>query len=265
MQVATTPPVLLQARRESMKSEGFLKLPPRINAKSLGQRLDATSTCSKASNCEDPVGVSDVAESAGLRDHSSKIRRAGHGATCSSQTTKRFIDLQNKSQNYNGQHEPWQTQKRALSEKLGSAGWLPRKRLSPDTLKGIRALHGQYPDRFTTPILADQFKVSPEAIRRILKSKWRPTNEEEERRRRRWEKRGENLWSQMVEMGIKPPRRWRDKGVGGSSERDPAPEEQLESRIKFNIKTPSQRDQSTAIAAHRNESGSPMLLADRII
>ena len=112
------------------------------------------------------------------------------------------------------EREVWQTQKSALAAKFGSQGWAPRKRLSPDALDGIRALHSQYPDRYTTPVLADQFKISPEAVRRILKSKWRPSEEEEEDRRQRWDKRGEVIWGQMVEIGIKPPKKWREMGVG---------------------------------------------------
>lgn len=110
--------------------------------------------------------------------------------------------------------ESWQVQKKALLEKFGSSGWSPRKRLSPDALEGIRMLHSQSPDKYTTPVLADHFQVSPEAIRRILKSKWRPNEEEETKRRERWDKRGESIWSQMVEIGIKPPKKWRDMGVG---------------------------------------------------
>ncbi|KAI9880699.1 MAG: Required for respiratory growth protein 9 mitochondrial [Pleopsidium flavum] len=109
--------------------------------------------------------------------------------------------------------EPWQVQKLALIEKFGRQGWSPRKRLSPDALEGIRALHAQYPDKFTTPVLADQFKVSPEAIRRILRSKWRPDAAEEVSRLQRWDKRGELIWGQMVEIGIKPPKRWREMGI----------------------------------------------------
>lgn len=116
--------------------------------------------------------------------------------------------------------EPWQTQKYLLKEKFGdSGGWNPRKRLSPDALEGIRALHAQYPDRFTTPVLADQFKVSPEAIRRILKSKWRPNAEEEEERRARWDKRGERIWTSLVEQGVHPPKKWRQMGIGGGPRR----------------------------------------------
>lgn len=114
----------------------------------------------------------------------------------------------------NRERETWQIQKQALSEKFGPSGWAPRKRLSPDALEGIRALHAQYPEKYTTPELAQQFAVSPEAIRRILKSKWKPNEEEEVDRRRRWDKRGEAIWSKMVEIGIKPPKKWRQMGVG---------------------------------------------------
>lgn len=32
-------------------------------------------------------------------------------------------------------------------------------------------------------------------------------------RQKRWDRRGESIWSQMVEIGIKPPKKWRDMGV----------------------------------------------------
>jgi len=108
----------------------------------------------------------------------------------------------------------WAVQKEALKEKLGGEAWNPRKKLSPDTMEGIRHLHSTQPDKFTTPVLAEHFKVSPEAIRRILKSKWRPSDEEYEARMERWNKRGERIWSNLVEMGIKPPKKWREMGVG---------------------------------------------------
>ncbi|KAL8675975.1 MAG: hypothetical protein Q9186_007452 [Xanthomendoza sp. 1 TL-2023] len=108
------------------------------------------------------------------------------------------------------QRETWQTQKAALVSKFGSTGWAPRKRLSPDALEGIRALHAQFPEKYTTPVLAGQFEVSVDAIRRILKSKWRPRDEEVTSRRQRWDKRGERIWSQMVALGVKPPKKWRE-------------------------------------------------------
>lgn len=166
----------------------------------------------------------------------------------------------------NREREVWQTQKSALAQKFGAQGWAPRKRLSPDALDGIRALHAQYPDKYTTPVLADQFKVSPEAIRRILKSRWRPSEEEEVDRRQRWDKRGEIIWGQMVEIGIKPPKKWREMGI----------------RTHQDDVTKSKRQEGTASATHLNvvqrskfrdmDSGGPDYdtftkgsLADRIV
>ncbi|KAI1418262.1 hypothetical protein F5Y13DRAFT_37985 [Hypoxylon sp. FL1857] len=108
--------------------------------------------------------------------------------------------------------EEWQIQKFALKEKFPE-GWSPRKRLSPDALDGIRALHSQFPEDYTTEVLAQKFQVSPEAIRRILKSNWTPNPEEEVRRQERWFNRGKNIWSQLAALGKKPPRRWRKEGI----------------------------------------------------
>ncbi|KAL1982154.1 hypothetical protein VTN96DRAFT_1689 [Rasamsonia emersonii] len=102
--------------------------------------------------------------------------------------------------------EPWQLHKEAMKRKFPE-GWNPPKKLSPDAIDGIRQLHASAPDKFTTPVLAEEFKVSPEAIRRILKSKWRPSEEEMEDRRRRWRRRHERIWSQMVELGLRPRRK----------------------------------------------------------
>jgi hypothetical protein len=108
---------------------------------------------------------------------------------------------------------PWQSQKAALKEKF-QEGWAPRKRLSPDALAGIRAINAQFPEQYTVPVLAAKFEVSPEAIRRILKSNWRPDEEEEDDRKRRWYKRGQQVWTRYAELGLKPPRKWRDEGIG---------------------------------------------------
>ncbi|KAJ5463932.1 hypothetical protein N7475_007067 [Penicillium sp. IBT 31633x] len=99
--------------------------------------------------------------------------------------------------------ENWQVQKAALKEKFAN-GWNPPKKLSPDALDGIRTLHAKAPEKFTTAVLADEFQVSPEAIRRILKSKWRPSEDEMESRRKRWENRHDRIWSRMAELGLRP-------------------------------------------------------------
>lgn len=114
----------------------------------------------------------------------------------------------------------WQAQKATVREKLKGEAWNPRKKLSPDTIEGIRHLNQTQPDKFTTPVLSEHFKVSAEAIRRILKSKWRASDEELESRMQRWDKRGERIWSNLVEMGVKPPKRWRDMGVGRAQNGD---------------------------------------------
>jgi hypothetical protein len=122
------------------------------------------------------------------------------------------------------QRENWQIQKSANLAKFGDTTWQPRKRLSPDTLEGIRALHASNPAVYSTEILSSQFAVSPENIRRILKSKWRPNDEERQEREKRWERRGVRKWTEMAELGEKPPRRWREMGVGsviGQPERKP--------------------------------------------
>lgn len=99
--------------------------------------------------------------------------------------------------------ENWQVQKAALKEKF-AGGWNPPKKLSPDALDGIRHLHAKAPEQFTTAVLAREFEMSPEAIRRILKSRWRPTEDEMDSRRQRWEKRHDRIWSRMVELGLRP-------------------------------------------------------------
>ncbi|KAL4793297.1 hypothetical protein BDV19DRAFT_366987 [Aspergillus venezuelensis] len=101
--------------------------------------------------------------------------------------------------------EEWEVQKQALKKKF-PAGWAPPKKLSPDAMEGIRHLHSADPDKFNTAVLAQEFKVSPEAIRRILRSKWRPSATEVEKRRERWEKRHERIWSHMAELGLRPKR-----------------------------------------------------------
>ncbi|KAB8067621.1 hypothetical protein BDV29DRAFT_185842 [Aspergillus leporis] len=105
--------------------------------------------------------------------------------------------------NMHEKKEHWQIQKAALKNKF-KEGWNPSKKLSPDALDGIRHLHAVAPDKFTTSVLAEQFQISPEAIRRILKSKWRPSEAEMEDRRKRWDKRHDRIWSHLSELGLRP-------------------------------------------------------------
>ena len=72
-------------------------------------------------------------------------------------------------------------------------GWAPPRKVSREAMDALRHLHQLDPVRFSTPLLADKFRISVEAVRRILKSKWEPTREQKARMaerereaRRRW-------------------------------------------------------------------------------
>ncbi|GLB42332.1 putative neugrin [Lyophyllum shimeji] len=66
---------------------------------------------------------------------------------------------------------------RAVMKKDFPHGWAPPRKLSREAMEGVRQMHRLDPEKFTTPVLAEKFKISPEAVRRILKSKWEPPRE----------------------------------------------------------------------------------------
>lgn len=113
----------------------------------------------------------------------------------------------------------WRVHKEAIKRKLDGAAWSPSKKISPEAMEGVRALNASYPDQFTTPVLAQHFQISPDAVRRILKSKWRASGELEEERMERWERRGERIWKALVEKGVHAPKKWREKGIGAGPRR----------------------------------------------
>ncbi|ODV97460.1 hypothetical protein PACTADRAFT_49181 [Pachysolen tannophilus NRRL Y-2460] len=93
----------------------------------------------------------------------------------------------------------WKRQKFALKEKFGSERWNPQKKLSREAQNMIRSLNKNYPN-LKVEYFAEKFQMSPEAIRRILKSKWQPTEIEENSILMRWQKRGElQLKSKLVD------------------------------------------------------------------
>lgn len=146
----------------------------------------------------------------------------------------------------------WKAQKAALKEKFPD-GWNPRKRLSPDALAGIRALNAQFPEVYTTEALAKKFEVSPENIRRILRSKWTPSVDEEQDRQERWFRRGKNVWESQAALGKKPPRKWRQEGVA----RDPSYHEWRSGATKKNQEFESQeKDTHRSAWQKRNQGGS---------
>ena len=91
---------------------------------------------------------------------------------------------------------PTPAQAKAHREAMKKAypdGWSPPRKLSRQAMDSLRALHATDPETFTTPMLASQFRISPEAVRRILKSKWEPTREERARMAER-ERRHREEW-----------------------------------------------------------------------
>lgn len=79
---------------------------------------------------------------------------------------------------------------RESKEQQGKA-WRPTRVLSRPTQDGIRMLHKSDPEMFDVGHLAQAFHISPIAVRKILKSKWRPTEEETRKHDRRVQKRME--------------------------------------------------------------------------
>ncbi|KAI5846536.1 hypothetical protein DFP73DRAFT_584236 [Morchella snyderi] len=100
--------------------------------------------------------------------------------------------------------QPWQIYKARLQEKFKGQAWAPAKKLSPDAQEAIRVLRKNHPE-ITTTMLAEKFEVSGEAIRRILKSKWREqvkTPEKTQEWAEKWTKRGQKVWDRWEEAGI---------------------------------------------------------------
>lgn len=73
----------------------------------------------------------------------------------------------------------WQAHREAMKAKFPE-GWNPPRKVERGDMNTIRRLHAIDSDQWNTRRLADQFKISPEAVRRILKSKWRSDEELEE-------------------------------------------------------------------------------------
>lgn len=105
----------------------------------------------------------------------------------------------------------WKAQKMAISKKLKGQRWNPSKRLSREEMEGLRLIKSQFP-HLNASQLGQQFKVSPDVVRRILASKWRPTEDEMGRLQERWKQRGERIKqifgaNQMQQKPLAVPKR----------------------------------------------------------
>ena len=77
-----------------------------------------------------------------------------------------------------GSIPPWI--KRELTQKSKYDRWNPKRKLSRQEMIKVKELKETFP-QYRTVDLAQFFHISPEAVRRILKSKWVPNDIDEER------------------------------------------------------------------------------------
>lgn len=84
----------------------------------------------------------------------------------------------------------WLKHRTTLRENFPT-GWAPPKRISREAIDLLRVLQQSDPTLYTTPVLAERFKISPEAVRRILKSRF--VLDQGERLRRETKRKAERL------------------------------------------------------------------------
>ncbi|CAL9733081.1 required for respiratory growth protein 9, mitochondrial [Monosporozyma unispora] len=101
-------------------------------------------------------------------------------------------DLGRKYIRYGKEKPNWQIQKDALKKKFQGGQWNPPKRLPRQEMESIRLLKSQFP-AMSASDLASHFKISPEAVRRILKAKWTPKEDDMANIESRWSRRGERI------------------------------------------------------------------------
>ncbi|QLG74222.1 hypothetical protein HG535_0G01060 [Zygotorulaspora mrakii] len=111
-------------------------------------------------------------------------------------SAKEVVKLMNSSdkpnirENKDDRDKPtWQKQVLALKRKFKGEKWNPSKKVSREEMESMRLLKNQFP-QITARELSARYKVSPEAIRRVLKSKWQPSERESIRLHERWKRRG---------------------------------------------------------------------------
>lgn len=91
----------------------------------------------------------------------------------------------------------WTKRDDAIRKRYGE--WKPTHKLSRQQIQDIRNIKDKMPHMKTIE-LANHFRISPEAIRRILKSNWVPSDIEEEQIRLRGEKRKTESQAAKQEM-----------------------------------------------------------------
>ncbi|KAK6504834.1 Required for respiratory growth protein 9 mitochondrial [Arthrobotrys musiformis] len=111
------------------------------------------------------------------------------------------VPINHQKKIYDKDTPQWKIHQDAVRSKLKSERWNPFSRLSPAAVATLKQLKAENPG-MTVEEYAPIFKISPDALRRILKSKWTPKPEEEADRNDRWRRRGKNVWQEWEEKGL---------------------------------------------------------------
>ncbi|KAJ2848754.1 sister chromatid cohesion protein 1 [Coemansia brasiliensis] len=95
----------------------------------------------------------------------------------------------------------WQRRKIELKLKLGSQPWVPEKKIAVSSMEKIRLLNTEFPKEWTLQRLSEQFKISQESVRRILKSKFQPSKNHIEKRKRRQQQQQQQFQRRSEQAG----------------------------------------------------------------
>jgi len=80
----------------------------------------------------------------------------------------------------------WLRHRFAMKERTEFKYWRPHKKVSREVMDKIRWLHNKLPEEYNAEKLSKHFKISPESIRRILKSRFIPDSEVLERQEQKY-------------------------------------------------------------------------------
>lgn len=89
----------------------------------------------------------------------------------------------------------WHKRDESLRKRYGA--WNPTRKLSREQMNSIKEMKAMVP-HMNTKQIADHFGINPESIRRILKSKWVPSEAEAADVRKRAEKRKEKSTQRKI-------------------------------------------------------------------
>ncbi|KAJ1848916.1 Required for respiratory growth protein 9 mitochondrial [Coemansia sp. RSA 2706] len=115
----------------------------------------------------------------------------------------------------------WQRRKIELKLKLGGEKWAPEKKIATSSMEKIRLLNSEFPQEWPIKRLSEQFKISQESVRRILKSKFRASQARTDEREQHRQQQIHTFKKARLSHAPAPQTRATDKGArqrrGGSA------------------------------------------------